>query len=86
MNFSRSVRLEKDNIEAKYETLKTQINPHFLFNSLNSLTSIVDDNPRAVNYIQDLSEFLLSLLFFLCANEVLAQNYAGAISGPVQSR
>jgi len=62
MNFSRSVRLERDNIEAKYETLKTQINPHFLFNSMNSLTSIVDDNPRAVDYIQDLSEFLRYIL------------------------
>ncbi|MCK5137142.1 MAG: histidine kinase [Bacteroidales bacterium] len=62
MNFSRSVRLEKDSIEAKYEILKTQINPHFLFNSLNSLTSIVDDNPRAVDYIQDLSEFLRYIL------------------------
>ncbi len=61
-NFSKSVRLEKDNIEAKYETLKTQINPHFLFNSLNSLTGIVDDNPRAVDYIQDLSEFLRYIL------------------------
>jgi len=62
MNFSRSVRLEKDSIEAKYEILKTQINPHFLFNSLNSLTSIVDKNPRAVDYIQDLSEFLRYIL------------------------
>jgi len=62
MNFSRSVRLEKDSIEAKYEILKAQINPHFLFNSLNSLTSIVDDNPRAVDYIQDLSEFLRYIL------------------------
>jgi len=62
INFSRSVRLEKDSIEAKYEILKTQINPHFLFNSLNSLTSIVDDNPRAVDYIQDLSEFLRYIL------------------------
>jgi len=62
LNFSKSLRLEKDSIEAKYEILKTQINPHFLFNSLNSLTSIVDDNPRAVNYIQDLSEFLRYIL------------------------
>jgi len=61
-NFSKSVRLEKDSIEAKYETLKTQINPHFLFNSLNSLTSIVDDNPNAVAYIQNLSEFLRYML------------------------
>ncbi|MBN1117291.1 MAG: histidine kinase [Bacteroidales bacterium] len=57
-NFSKSVRLEKDNIEARYETLKQQINPHFLFNSLNNLTTIVEDNTAAVEYIENLSEFL----------------------------
>lgn len=61
-HFSKSAKLEKENIEAKYETLKTQVNPHFLFNSLNSLTTIVHDNDRAVDYIQDLSEFLRYLL------------------------
>ncbi len=57
-NFSRSVRLEKDNIEAKYEALKAQVNPHFLFNSLNSLVTLVDENEPAVEYINNLSEFL----------------------------
>lgn len=61
-NFSKSTRLEKDNIEAKYETLKSQINPHFLFNSLNSLALIVDDNDEATDYIQNLSEFLRYVL------------------------
>src|ERR1035437_5424608 len=31
LNFSKSVRLEKDNIEAQYNALKAQVNPHFLF-------------------------------------------------------
>jgi two-component system, LytTR family, sensor kinase len=62
INFSKSVLLEKDNIEAKYETLKSQINPHFLFNSLNSLAQMVDDNNQAVDYIQNLSEFLRYVL------------------------
>jgi len=61
-NFSKSIRLERDNIEAKYETLKTQVNPHFLFNSLNSLTTLVDDNKPAVEYIRNLSEFLRYML------------------------
>lgn len=61
-NFSKSVRLEKDNIEARYEMLKTQINPHFLFNSLNSLSSLVDGNEKAVRYIQNLSDFLRYML------------------------
>ena len=57
-NFSKSVKLEKDNLQAKYDMLKNQINPHFLFNSLNSLISLVEDNDKAVDYIQNLSEFL----------------------------
>ncbi|MBK8883757.1 MAG: histidine kinase [Bacteroidales bacterium] len=57
-NFSKSVRLEKDNIEARYEALMAQINPHFLFNSLNSLTSMVEDNKPVVDYIQNLSGLL----------------------------
>jgi LytS/YehU family sensor histidine kinase len=57
-NFSKSVRLEKDSIEAKYESLKMQVNPHFLFNSLNSLVTLVDNNEAAIKYIENLSEFL----------------------------
>ncbi|MFD0992141.1 histidine kinase [Tenacibaculum geojense] len=30
---------------AKFETLKSQIDPHFLFNSLNVLTSLIGENP-----------------------------------------
>lgn len=36
-----NIRLTNENLEAKYEVLKSKINPHFLFNSLNTLTSIV---------------------------------------------
>ena len=61
-NFSKSLKLEKDNLEAKYEILRAQINPHFLFNSLNSLTSLVEDNKPAVNYIQNLSDLLRYML------------------------
>ena len=61
-NFSKSVKLQKDNIEARYETLKSQINPHFLFNSLNSLSNLVGDNDRAVEYIDNLSDFLRYVL------------------------
>jgi LytS/YehU family sensor histidine kinase len=61
-NFSRSVRLERDNIEARYEALRAQINPHFLFNSLNSLTTMVEDNKPVVDYVQNLSELLRYML------------------------
>ncbi len=31
---------------AKFESLKSQLDPHFLFNSLNVLTSLISENPR----------------------------------------
>lgn len=58
LHFSKSVKLEKDNIEARYESLKSQVNPHFLFNSLNSISHMVHENQPAVDYIQNLSDFL----------------------------
>ncbi len=57
-NFSQSVKLQKQQLEAQYEILKVQMNPHFMFNSLNNLVSIVDDNPLAVDYINQMSAFL----------------------------
>ncbi len=61
-NFSKSVQLENQHLKARYESLKTQINPHYLFNGLNNLVSIVDDNPLAVEYIQQMSSFLRYML------------------------
>jgi len=45
--------------EAELEALKSQINPHFLFNSLNSISSLtMIDSERAQGMIIKLSEFL----------------------------
>jgi sensor histidine kinase YesM len=38
-------QLEKENILAQYEALKNQVNPHFLFNSLNALGSLIKKDP-----------------------------------------
>lgn len=61
-NFSKSLLLEKDNIEAQYNALKAQVNPHFLFNSLNSLINMLDEHPVAEKYVQDLSDYLRYVL------------------------
>ena len=40
-----------------YQMLKNQVNPHFLFNSLNTLTSLVEQKPQeAVTFIKKLSD------------------------------
>jgi LytS/YehU family sensor histidine kinase len=50
-------RLKRERVKAQYESLKNQVNPHFLFNSLNVLTNLVyEDQERAVRFIKQLSE------------------------------
>lgn len=50
-------KFEKESISAKYESLKSQVNPHFLFNNLNALTNLVyEDQEKAVKFIKQLSE------------------------------
>jgi len=50
-------RFQKESIKAQYENLKSQVNPHFLFNSLNALTHLVyEDQEKAARFIKQLSE------------------------------
>ncbi|WP_026729637.1 sensor histidine kinase [Flavobacterium denitrificans] len=55
------VELERSkalNLGAQYELLKQQVNPHFLFNSLNTLKSMVDiQDPQSSDFILKLSDF-----------------------------
>ena len=50
-------KLRSENLTTKYNMLASQINPHFLFNSLSSLSMLVRDRDeeRALNYIDQLS-------------------------------
>ncbi len=61
-NLLRAQALEKANLEARYETLRNQVNPHFLFNSLNTLLMMVGDNEAAVKYVESLSDFMRYML------------------------
>lgn len=50
-------RLKTENLKSKFESLKSQVNPHFLFNSLNALSSLVyTDQDRAADFIQKLAD------------------------------
>ena len=52
-------RLMAENVRNQYQALKNQLNPHMLFNSLNTLQSLVRENPeKAQNYIRELSRVL----------------------------
>lgn len=48
---------KRASVNAQYESLKNQVNPHFLFNSLNALTNLVyEDQDKAARFIKQLSE------------------------------
>lgn len=50
-------KAKQESIKAQYESLKNQVNPHFLFNSLNALTNLVyQDQDQAAKFIKQLSE------------------------------
>ncbi len=50
-------KLKEENFQAKYEVLKQQINPHFLFNSLNILKGMIrTGNEDAEEYLIKLAE------------------------------
>lgn len=54
---TREQQLREEMLKYQYQTLKSQINPHFLFNCLNNLSEIVYEDPvRADNYIQEISK------------------------------
>ena len=49
--------LARENVQSQLDALKNQLDPHFLFNSLNTLASLIDDeNSPAQNYLDKLSD------------------------------
>src|ERR1051325_3180137 len=65
-------RLSEQLSGARFAALQAQLNPHFLFNTLNTITVLVRDNDRegAVSIVEHLSELLRRTLSRHQANEV----------------
>jgi two-component system LytT family sensor kinase len=56
MSSKKEQKLQEENLKFRYQTLKSQVNPHFLFNSFNTLSELVfEDAKKADSYIQKLS-------------------------------
>lgn len=50
-------QLKQENVLSQLESLKSQVNPHFLFNSLNTLAALIpEDADLAVEFVQKLSK------------------------------
>lgn len=56
-NLAELERFKKENAEFRFEALRSQLNPHFLFNSLNTLSSLVSENKdNAQDFIRQLAD------------------------------
>ena len=53
----KAERLEKEKSQVQFDNLKNQLNPHFLFNALTSLNSLIVENPAlAQQFLQHMSK------------------------------
>ena len=49
--------LKREKLALEYTALKNQVNPHFLFNSLNSLSGLIGkDDEKAIRFVKQLSD------------------------------
>jgi sensor histidine kinase YesM len=56
-------QLKKMNLQSQLDSLKNQVNPHFLFNSLNVLSSLIHSDPdRASDFLDEMSKVYRYLL------------------------
>lgn len=61
--YNKSLKLEASVKEIELSNLKSQLNPHFIFNALNSIRALVDENPdKAKMAINQLSNILRNTL------------------------
>ncbi|MDO8952907.1 MAG: histidine kinase [Draconibacterium sp.] len=61
----QSEMIKREALSLQYQVLQNQVNPHFLFNSLNVLGSLIDlDVPKAKKFTRELSLFYRDLLQF----------------------
>lgn len=59
----RAARLQKENFQAQLQSLKSQVSPHFLFNSLNVLRSLIPQDPeKASDFTERLSDLYRAFL------------------------
>ncbi len=62
-SYNKSLKLEASIKEIELSNLKSQLNPHFIFNALNSIRALVDENPtKSKHAINQLSNILRNSL------------------------
>lgn len=58
-------QLQNEKMQFRFEVLRNQVNPHFLFNSFNTLISTIEEDPKlAVEYTEQLSDFFRNIVSY----------------------
>ncbi len=56
-------RMEREKVRFQMQVLRSQVNPHFLFNSFNTLIGLIEEAPgKAVEHVEHLSDFFREIL------------------------
>jgi LytS/YehU family sensor histidine kinase len=67
----RSAQIEQQLAQAQLDNLRLQLQPHFLFNALNTISSVMYENPRAADHmIASLSDLLRASLRNTSSQEI----------------
>jgi sensor histidine kinase YesM len=79
----RSVETKQRMIELELRTLQNQINPHFMFNSLNSLQNFILDNKAddALEFLGDFANLLRKTFEFSTRKQVILAEYITLLEG-----
>lgn len=63
LTFQEKEALLKAQWQIRFNSLKSQVNPHFLFNALNALSALIDESPpQASRFVDELSRMYRYLL------------------------
>ncbi len=55
--------MEREKVGFQMQVLRSQVNPHFLFNSFNTLIDLIEETPgKAVRHVEQLSDFFREIL------------------------
>ncbi|MCF0054078.1 histidine kinase [Dyadobacter sp. LJ53] len=73
-NVRKTESLMREGVQSQLEVLKNQLDPHFLFNSMNTLAALIDDdNTDAQDYLERLSDVYRYVLVSRNKNTVLVE-------------
>lgn len=83
--YQKSTTLERDKLEAELKFLRTQINPHFLFNALNSVYALsLSDNHKTTETVGRLADIMRYIIYEASESQVIFENEIAFIKNYIE--